>query len=521
MSRNYGSLGRRSSAAVWQWVIIGMIMGFGCSVMFFLGALAFGVVNLDGVAAANLPTQTPFVITATPEPVTPTEPPAEPTPTEVLLEIQAPTASPTTDPTMLTLMAPTETPDPLALPQQPGLGADPLGSPQGDPLQPLVSGLAGQDIQQPVGGAIGGQAQTVSGQFDRVLLLASELLPVEGGTFQMGTTIAEVQAAVQECLAGYGGDPGACELAYGEDSFPQHPVTVSPFLMERTEVSYEQYLAFMNALGPGSHRNGCFGQPCMQTRTDSETSNITFDSANYSVNIAILNFPMTNVTWYGAQAYCQAIGRRLPTEAEWERAARGNDGRIYPWGNSWDANNASTRRPASGEPAKVPVTAFDPVGASPFGILNMAGNVAEWVFDWYDPRFYSRPEATLPDPQGPATGQTKVVRGGSWDTVPFFTRTVHRQERGPLDPTASIGFRCVADIDSVPSPIQPQTPLTGGGQLEAAGGSAPAGQGLIDPSQLGVIPGGADEEITANAAPTLPPRPTAIPAPVGTLDPGG
>ena len=224
---------------------------------------------------------------------------------------------------------------------------------------------------------------------------------------------------------------------------------LSPFSMEVTEVTYGQYLAFINAMGPGSHRNGCDNQACMQTRNESETSNISFDGTTYSVLQAINDFPVANVTWYGAKAYCEAIGRRLPTEAEWEHAARGANDYIYPWGNTWDGTLASTKRPGDGsEPSTVPVLSF-PDGASiPYGVLNMAGNVAEWMSDWYDPRFYGRPEATISDPTGPVSGTEKVVRGGSWDTMPFFARSVHRQSRDPLSPTASIGFRCVEDANS-------------------------------------------------------------------------
>jgi formylglycine-generating enzyme required for sulfatase activity len=281
--------------------------------------------------------------------------------------------------------------------------------------------------------------------------------------------------------------------------------------METTEVSYAQYMAFMNAMGPGSHRNGCEGQPCMQTRNESETSNIQFDGANYSVLLAINDYPMANVTWYGADAYCKAIGRRLPTEAEWEHAARGPDNNIFPWGNTWDPNNASTRRPASGEPATVPVNSF-PGGGTQTGILNLAGNVAEWVSDWYDPRFYGRPEATIADPKGPSSGTEKVVRGGSWDALPFFARSVHRQSHDPLDPQAWIGFRCVDDGSSQ---AQNNSPL--GANTNNNGSDIP----LPTASSLG-----GNEENTAgnNSQPTLPPAPTLAPTRSGTqptLVPGG
>jgi formylglycine-generating enzyme required for sulfatase activity len=491
MSRsNYGSLsGRRSGGSAWQWLFIGGIIGFGCAVVFVLIGLITNVIGFSGASVAGLPTQTPavIVVTATLAPATATLPPTPDLSTEVPLSVNAPTASPTLLPTLLTF-APTV--PPTALPATPTLGAQ--------ASQPTTAAVA-----------------SAGGRFDRLAAIASEMSPVAGGQYAMGTTPGEVAAAVDECLGGYGGDPGACELSYGEDSYPQHNVTVSPFQMDVTEVSYEQYLTFLNIMGPGSHRNGCLGQPCIQTLSDSETSNVTFDSQNYSVNAAIINFPVTNVTWYGAQAYCQAIGRRLPTEAEWERAARGDLGYIYPWGNTWNANNSSSRRSASTDKVAV---AFFASGASPYGMLNMAGNVAEWVSDWYSPNYYSRPEAVGPDPVGPATGTEKVTRGGSWDTVPFFTRTVHRQSRDPLSPTASIGFRCVADANSAA-----QAGNTGGQPLGANIVATP------DPATLGLAT--SDEETTAgqipqvpgidnNAAPTIPPRPTTA-GPQPTLAPGG
>lgn len=498
MSRNYGSLGRRSGSAAWQWVVIGLIIGFACSATLFLGGLAAGIVAVDGQGAAFGPTNTPFIITATPEPATET-----PIPTEVLVTptaieeviIEAPSPTPTIDPTQLTPL-PTATPEAT----QPATGAQ----------QP-------QQQQQQTGVQTNVMsAQTSDGPPDILLRLASPLLPVNGAEYNMGTTPAEAAIAVRDCVDR---DGGACQEAWASDSFPQHLVQISPFQIESTEVTYEQYLAFLNWMGPGSHANGCDGQPCLATRSESDTSSVTFDSANYTVPSVINRFPVVEVTWYGAKAYCEALGRRLPTEAEWELAAKGINGTVYPWGDQWDPARARTSRSlAEGETAGSVAVDSYPLGASAYsGALNMAGNVAEWVSDWYDDGFYFTSEATRPDPVGPPLGDEKVVRGGSWPDVPFFSRTVHRQSQRPGNPTAWIGFRCAADNEATRvnpgSAADPNLPI----------GAAPIvqpTQPVIDPATLGqqVPSGGIDEGDFGNSAPTLAPRPTRL---VPTVAPAG
>ena len=481
MSR-YGSLSsRRSGSAAWQWIVIGGIMGLMCSAVLVVGAIAAGLIAVDPAAiAAAQATQTPFIITSTPLPATPTDPVTAtpsltPTTDAPVAEILAPTATPTLNPTIQTL-APTASPT----------GSTSLNVPN----------------SQPTGSTGGTGGATDAGVSQSLRALASEVRLVSGGQFQMGTTVAEVIAAVDECLAGYGGDPGSCQPSYGEDAQPQHAVTVSSFNMEVTEVTYSQYVAFLNEMGPRSHLNGCLGQPCARTNIEAaEVAEILFDSANYSVVPTLSNYPVTNVTWYGAVAYCRAIGRRLPTESEWERAARGDTGYIYPWGNTWDPNNAATSRSTVAE-VRVAVTDYSNI-SSPYGMINMAGNVAEWVNDWYGERYYGSAEAGGIDPQGPATGSQKVVRGGAWSSVPFFARTMHRQSWEPNDPQAWIGFRCAEDISAAPN--------TGGG---SGTGLLPGQQTptpTVDPALLGIntTPGGADEE--GGSSPTLPPAPTTAP----------
>jgi formylglycine-generating enzyme required for sulfatase activity len=289
--------------------------------------------------------------------------------------------------------------------------------------------------------------------------VGSELVRVDGGTFQMGTTAEEVAVAVDQCVNDEGGN---CQIAFGADSLPQHSVTISAFQIEQTEVTYRQYLIFLAALGAGSHRSGCDGQPCVITRSENENSNITYSGTNYQVSGVIENFPVANVTWYGANAYCRMLGRRLPTEAEWERAARGYDNFIYPWGNEWNPAFAKTSLSPDETIGALAVGSL-PIGASVYGTFDMAGNVAEWVSDWYDPTYYSQRSATGLDPIGPADGTEKVLRGGSWDAKPFFARSVHRQSGNPFDGYSWAGFRCATDIDGTaptPTPRFTNTPVS-------------------------------------------------------------
>jgi formylglycine-generating enzyme required for sulfatase activity len=149
--------------------------------------------------------------------------------------------------------------------------------------------------------------------------------------------------------------------------------------------------------------------------------------------------PIVNVSWVDAKAYCDWARVSLPTEAQWEKAARGVDGRKYPWGNEWDpgkcVNSVGGNRPGS-------TTSVGSIlsGASPYGVLDMAGNAWEWCADWYDPNYYKM--APERNPTGPPSGQFRALRGGSWgNSYAGYFRAADRFGCDPAGRNHGLGFR--------------------------------------------------------------------------------
>ena len=242
------------------------------------------------------------------------------------------------------------------------------------------------------------------------------------GEFLMGSTDADAKA--------------------GDDEKPQHRVYLDALWIDRTEVTNAQYVGFLNALG--EHAGACGGQDCAETQVEDKYSHIVRRNGRYEVESGFEDHPVTQVSWYGAVAYCGWAGARLPTEAEWEKAARGVAGHLYPWGSKAADCRKAQYGDCGGE--TVPVGSRR-AGVSPYGVLDMAGNVWEWVSDWYDPEYYgSSPEQ---NPQGPAMGRYRVFRGGAWGYPPAFIRTGDRARNRPTYAGFGLGFRCVA-TDPIP-----------------------------------------------------------------------
>jgi formylglycine-generating enzyme required for sulfatase activity len=250
----------------------------------------------------------------------------------------------------------------------------------------------------------------------------SRMVRIPSGAFQMGSDETEVLAALADCVReAYG---HRCSPTLFNNETPRHVVHLSSYWIDRFEVSVAEY-------------ERCVGAGRCEPRPSSEATR-RFDRADY---------PVSRVSWNDAAAYCSFRGARLPTEAEFERAARGASDRRYPWGNlfnvwasnhgrfGWDVTDAT-----DGHAELAPIGSY-PAGVTPEGVYDLAGNVAEWVADRYAPTYES---AEGHDPRGPGVGGSnlRVVRGGSYAQARFRLRGAARAFAEPGERRSTLGFRC-------------------------------------------------------------------------------
>ncbi|MDP1767875.1 MAG: formylglycine-generating enzyme family protein [Nitrospirota bacterium] len=212
----------------------------------------------------------------------------------------------------------------------------------------------------------------------------------------------------------------------GRDEYPRHDVFVDIFFIDKFEVTNGRYLEFVKATGHRVPQN-----PKNPTRNLWQGNTIAE---------SLTDRPVINVDWFDAEAYCAWAGKRLPTEAEWEKAAKGTTDRRFPWGNvEPTVKHLNFNQKWIGEKTLMPVGSYE-LGKSPFGAYDMAGNVWEWVNDWYDARYYEKSPAK--NPQGPESGIKKVIRGAGWQNETPTVRIFTRVDSDLTIRNESTGFRC-------------------------------------------------------------------------------
>ena len=210
-----------------------------------------------------------------------------------------------------------------------------------------------------------------------------------------------------------------------EDEAPVHRVHVNAFYIDKFEVTNARFAKYVDAIQ---------SEPPWGF-SDKETPVIHADR------------PVRWVNWMDAMGYCLWVGKRLPTEAEWEKAARGTDERVYPWGNDPPTSVHAVYGLKEGGGETVSIIGNHHMGQSPYGVQDLAGNLYEWVMDWYAEDFYSSfINSPAVNPRGPTEGTTKVQRGGSYVNTPYRLRSSFRTKADPTEQDHNVGFRCAQDV---------------------------------------------------------------------------
>ena len=363
---------------------------------------------LDPALFTATPTATPTATsTHTPTPTAT----GTPTPTPTATSTPAPTPTATNTPTATG----THTPAPTAtgtlmptVPPTPVAAGTPTSTPSPQPTETPVPAATSTHTATPVE-----QAPPTATPTRRAPAAPAGMVLVPAGTFWMGSFDDQLQQVAEQCR---------CSPGRYEDELYMREVYVSAFHIDKYEVTNDQFQAFVQAT---------------KYETDAEVAS-SAQTWRTAFTADRGDHPVVSMSWNDANAYCQWAGKRLPTEAEWEKAARGTDARFWPWGSYWDPSRL-TLDDGMPDTTTTPVGSF-PGGASPYGAMDMAGNVWEWVNDWYGLYYYQ--SGVDRDPPGPDGWEDKVLRGGGFNSGIPDVRTANRHRGGPTGYSPDHGFRC-------------------------------------------------------------------------------
>ncbi len=265
----------------------------------------------------------------------------------------------------------------------------------------------------------------------------ADMLLIQGGAFRRGSDRTSARRGLDLCRQTYS-RPAECAASWFERETPQRRIALSAFYVDKHEVTNAQYAA-CSAAGacPAIDYSAC--------NVYDTTSETWSTGGEGEAGLKAADHPVACVTWQEAERFCKWAGKRLPTEAEWEKAARGDkDDREFPWGPDWEPTFLNWGELAGfgttdGFETSSPVGAF-PQNASPFGALDMAGNVWEWTADWRDDLYYRACPGQ--DPVNKASAAERIIRGGSWSFAGNGARTTYRFFETPETRDDAIGFRC-------------------------------------------------------------------------------
>ena len=346
----------------------------------------------------------------------------QPTPTPTNTPTLAPTAVPTTPPTATN--TPTPTSEPTAVAILPTIAPSATAEPTQTPTTAATATAEPSLTPTTAPSATPSPTPTPTATPLVVEIRPLDQMPmvlIPSGTFNMGSEAAENEQ-------------------------PIHPVTLNAFYLDQFEVSVGQYAQFLNeSVGVNQYASGCGGALCLKTQFEGADSVMTTNATGHIGLGETENYPVNHIRWHGAMAYCAWVGGRLPTEAEWEYAARGTEGRTYPWGETLPDETLALFGQTDGryQTTMQPVDAF-PAGATPLDIYNLAGGVSEWVADSYSADFYA--SAPAQNPLNTAVTGEYLLRGGAWNSPPELLRASGRLPLPQYADDPGAGFRCAYDV---------------------------------------------------------------------------